>query len=115
MALKYKDLKKKLDDTPLSEYELARIADVENYIDKEIVRQFDKSIYREISIDFCYPNFTYSPTTKSSISDLGVSRIPLMKREIERRFRLAGWDITYRLDDGMSMCGADYMILKGKK
>ena len=113
MALKYVDLKKKLDETPLNEYEKARIDEVENYIDKEILKQFDKSIYREISIDFAYPSFRYSPTTKSSISDLGVSRIPLMKKELENRFKSAGWEITYRMDDGTSMCGADYMILKG--
>jgi len=37
-----------------------------------------------------------------------------MKKELELRFRLAGWEIAYRMDDGMSMYSADYMILKGR-
>jgi len=115
MAIKYKDLKRQLDNTPLSEYELKRIKDVEDYIDKEIVKQFDKSIYKEITIDYSYAGFKYSPITKSSINDLGVSRIPLMKKEIELRFRAAGWEIAYRMDDGMSMYSGDYMLLKGKE
>jgi len=114
MALNYKDLKKQLDNTPLSEYELKRIKDVEDYIDKEILKQFDKSIYKEITIDYGYAGFRYSPISKSAINDIGVSRIPLMKKELELRFRLAGWEIAYRMDDGMSMYSADYMILKGR-
>jgi len=115
MALNYKQLKKKLDETPLSLEELKMIDNVETYIDKEILTQFDKSIYGEISIDYCYPSFRYSPVTKSFISNLGVSRIPKMKAELERRFISAGWKIEYRLDDGSDRNGADYMILKGAK
>ena len=115
MALNYKTLKKKLEETPLSSYELELIKDVENYIDGEILRQFDKSPYGEIAIDCSYTRFKYSPTAKAAITSLGVSRIPLMIAELEKRFIAANWVISYDLEDGMSMCGSDRMILKGSK
>ena len=115
MALNYKELKKQLDATPLSNRELSLIRDVEEYIDAEIMKQFDKSIYREVNIDLVYVRFDYSPTLKKPISDLEVSRKPLMQENLINRYKDADWEVTYRLDEGMSMCGADYMILKGKK
>lgn len=113
MAINFKDLKHKLDTTPISEVELKLIQDVEDYIDEQILEEYDKTIYREVLIDMVYVRFSYSPKTKSSIQGLGQSRIPKMSNELERRYRVAGWDVTYRLDDG-SLAGSDYMILKGK-
>lgn len=115
MAIKYSELKEELENAPLSTIDLSLIKDVENYIDDQIIEKFDKSIYGEIRIDVCYINFKYSPTTKKSINNLGVSRIPKMKAELERRFKEAGWVITYEINDGYGACGADYMVLKGKK
>lgn len=114
MAVNFKELKKQLDSAPLTDKEYVLIDDVERYIDKQIIENYDKSIYHEVSIDMSYVRFSYSPVTKQMITDLGQSRIPKMKEELERRYRAAGWDITYKLDDG-SLCGGDYMILKGKK
>jgi hypothetical protein len=35
-----------------------------------------------------------------------------MSEELKRRYKAAGWAITYRSVDGMN--GGDYMVLKGK-
>jgi len=112
MAIKFKDLKQKLDTTPITEEELVLIKDVEDYIDAQILEQYDKTIYREVVIDMSYVEFRYSPRTKSMIQGLGLSRIPKMRNELQGRFKNAGWEITYRSDEGMM--GGDYMILKGK-
>lgn len=116
MAINFKDLKHKLDSTPISEVELNLIKDVEDYIDEKIIENYDKSLYREVSIDMCYTRFSYSPKTKKSIVGLGQSRIPKLVAELERRYKTAGWEIRYHIDDGLegNMSGSDYMILKGK-
>jgi hypothetical protein len=111
MAINFLDLKQKLDDAPLNDVELELIKDVEDYIDKKIIDEYDKSIYGTIDIDIAYVNFNYSPKTKRSMS-LGVSRVPKMSKELKRRYKEAGWVITYRSDDGMN--GGDYMVLKGQ-
>lgn len=112
MAIKFKDLKEKLDTTPLNEKEMSLIKDVEDYIDEQILEKYDKTVYRTVRIDMCYVNFSYSPKTRSSIQDLGQSRIPKMKKELLKRYDVAGWDITYESNDGIM--GGDWMILKGK-
>jgi len=116
MAINFKDLKHQLDTTPISEVELKLIKDVEDYIDAQILEKYDKSIYREVSIDMAYTRFSYSPKTKSMIQGLGQSRIPKLVAELERRYKVAGWEIKYHIDDGSegNMSGGDYMILKGK-
>ena len=116
MAIKFKDLKQKLDGAPITEEELSLIQDVENYIDEIILEKYDKSIYHEVSIDMAYTRFSYSPRTQSVIQGLGQSRIPKMVTELERRYKAAGWQIRYHIDDGTegNMSGGDYMILKGK-
>lgn len=112
MAINFKEFKNKLDNTPLNEEEYKLIKDVEDYIDKKILTEYDKTIYQEVSIDMAYVNFSYSPVSKSGIQSLGRSRIPKMRDELQKRYENAGWDISYRSDDGMN--GGDYMILKGE-
>lgn len=116
MAVKFKELRKKLESTPLTEDELILIKNVEDYIDEIIVEKYDQSLYHEVSIDMAYTRFSYSPKTQSIIQGLGQSRIPKMVAELERRYKVAGWEIKYHIDDGLegNMSGGDYMILKGK-
>lgn len=112
MAINFKKFKEKLETTPINEREYRLIDELENYIDKKIVEEYDKTIYQEISIDMSYVNFNYSPVTKTQIENLGLSRIPMMRTELEKRYYKAGWIISYRSDDGIH--GGDYMVLKGK-
>jgi hypothetical protein len=44
-------------------------------------------------------------------------RRSLMRNELEKRYKKAGWKIEVKLDDGLdgpNMSGPDYWILKGK-
>ena len=120
MAVKFKDvydLKKKIDTAPLSEEELKFLEEIENYIDSEIVDKYPKSLYNEVRIDLCIPTFRYNTVTKKA-SDFRPSRQGVMQKELEKRYREAGWTIYYDLDDGLdgpNRSGADYWVLKGSQ
>ena len=114
MAIRFKDMKEKLEKTPLNEEELRLITEAEEYIDSEIVRQFGSTY--GISIDLLIPNFDYSMKTKKTI-DLKKARKNLMRKELEKRYKVAGWSIKVNLDDGLdgpNMSGSDSWILDGK-
>jgi hypothetical protein len=116
MAIKYKEFKKKLQNEPLTEEELTIIQETEDYIDSEILNQFPKSNYGEVLIDLTYPSFTYSHQ-RGSLMDSNSYRRSLMRSELEKRYKSAGWKIEVKFDDGLdgpNMSGPDYWILKGK-
>ena len=119
MAVKFKDvydLKKKIDTAPLSEAELVILEEVEEYIDKEIVNDYPKSNYNEVKIISSIPTFRFNPVTRIT-NDITSARQSIMQKELEKRYREAGWTITYDLDDGLdgpNRSGADYWVLKGK-
>jgi hypothetical protein len=109
MAIKYKDLKHKVNTEPLSEDELEMISIVEKIIDDEIVKQFDKN-WGEIYVLLSVVNF--------QITNLGKTRKFLMMKELEKRYSNAGWTSTVKLDDGLdgpNMSGPDYWVLKGNE
>jgi hypothetical protein len=110
MALKYKDLKHKVNTEPLSVEELVIISNVEKIIDDEIVKQFDKN-WGEIHILLSVVNF------QTTLTSIGETRKSLMRKELEKRYSNAGWTISVKLDDGLdgpNRSGPDYWVLKGK-
>lgn len=113
MAINYEELKKRVTTEPLSTEELNMIDKVEEYIDGEIIRQFDKSPYGDISIFLGIANFNYDPIAKAT-TFFGERRKSLMSKELNKRFKAAGWKIEYHLDDGPNMSGVDYWVLKPK-
>ena len=115
MAIKYKEIKKKLESDPLTEKELNLIRQAEEDIDKEIVKQFgEKYSYGEIRIHLGTAKFDWSPVTKKSIEDLKEPRKYVMFCELERRYKEAGWESKVVIDTEGGINSCDYWILKGK-
>lgn len=115
MAIKYKDLKKKLETDPLSESELVLISQAEEDIDSEIIKQFGEAYsHGEVRIHLGTAQFEWSPVTKTLLSDLKQPRKHLMFLELERRYKQAGWVTEVLIDDYGGMNPCDYWILKGK-
>jgi hypothetical protein len=115
MAIKYQEIKNELETTPLNDVELKYIMEAEEHIDSEIKRQFSGN--NSISIDLLIPNFNYSMKEKRTIS-FKEARRKLMRSELEKRYKKAGWDIKVEYDDGLdgpNMSGSDNWILNGKK
>jgi len=116
MALKYKDIKKKLDSEPLSEEELGFIAELEEYIDAEILRKFDNDLIRiylsNVNFESHFKDREFYPST------LKRSRRILLRDEIDKRYEEAGWIIGVEMDDGLdgpNRSGPDFWTLKGKE
>lgn len=93
MAIKYKDIKNKLENDPLTQEELNTVKAVEDWIDEEIQKTFGKSYY-ESWIDKSIITFNYNPATKKHI-DSKEPRRHAMRKELERRYTEAGWKITW--------------------
>jgi hypothetical protein len=113
MALKHKELSDKLKKDPLTTYESNVIDEVETYIDSEIQRQFTG---RDVRIDLLIPHFDYDPV-KKEVRKLSQPRKDVMRKELDKRYRKAGWKITIEYDDGLdgpNMSGPDLWILSGK-
>lgn len=99
-------------NAPFTEQELKYIAEAEQYIDAELEKNFDSN--SGTHIDLTIARFSYSMITKKTIDDVKPYRKEAMTRELERRYKAAGWRITYHYDDGLdgpNMSGPDYMIL----
>lgn len=111
MAVKYKELKEKLEAEPLTLQELKYIDAAEKYIDDELTRRFDNS---EIRIEMNVFDFNSIPKHTPMINDIKNTRKVIMRKELEKRFKDAGWDIKDDPWDGHSS-GTDYVILSGKK
>lgn len=112
MAKQYKEVKDKLEKTPLTQEELIIIDTVESYIDGIISKKFDGG---SISIELPIVNFSYniSVTEQRNIPEF---RRHLMQKELEKRYKKAGWKTSIRHADYREpMCGPDYWILTGMK
>lgn len=113
MAIKYKDLKAKLEDPTLSKEELELIDRAENYIDDEIRQKFKGG---EVYIPLQVAKFTWDPIKKKVI-ELPSARTTIMSKELESRYKKAGWKMKIHLDDGLdgpNMSGPDWWILSGR-
>jgi len=116
MAIKYKDIKNKLEKDPLVDSELVLVDQAEKYVDDQIVAQFGNThSYGKISIDLCIASFNYSPVTKTTLSGIKEPRRHLMFEELEKRYKRAGWETKVEIDTEGGMNQADYWTLKGKK
>lgn len=93
MAIKYIDLKNKLDNDPLTELELTTVQAVEDWIDDEIRKTFGKTYY-EAWIDKSIVTFNWNPAIKKHI-DVKEPRRHAMRKELERRYTEAGWKIEW--------------------
>jgi hypothetical protein len=93
MAIKYKELKEKLENDPLTNEELNLIGSIELWIDEEIRRTFGKTYY-EAWIDKSIVTFNWNPNTKKHI-DVREPRRHVMRKELERRYTEAGWKIEW--------------------
>ena len=113
MAVEFKKLNDKLEKAPLTPEELKMVDNVEAYIDKIIIEKFKGG---EVSITLSIPNFEYNIGIMK-VSDLPSARQSLMRKELDKRYKQAGWKITLHIDDGLdgpNMSGGDYWILSGK-
>ena len=113
MAIKYKEVKDKIEKTPLTESELSIIKEVEDLIDNKIKKDFNGG---EISIELGTANFTYIQNWNKSPENIPDFRKQLMFKELERRFKAAGWKcvVMYGEDDGPNRPAIDYWVLSGK-
>lgn len=110
---KIRDKFKVAKNAPFTKQELKYIAEAEQYIDEKLEKEFDSSFGTHINLTIA--RFDYSPLTKTTIEDVKSYRKDAMAKELERRYKSAGWRVTYHLDDGLdgpNMSGADYMILQ---
>jgi len=115
MAIKYKDIKKKLETDPLTESELVLICQAEEHVDSEIIRQFgERYSHGEVEIHLGIAKFEWSPVTETSLTNLKEPRKHLMFRELEKRYKEAGWVTKIHIDTDGGMNSCDYWILKGK-
>jgi hypothetical protein len=106
MAIKYKDIKNKLESDPLTQQELEWIKQAEAWIDEEIQTKFGR-VYYEVGIDKTIVRFDWSPVTKKPIETMSPRRTVMM-RELVKRYNQAGWSLNWGdLDD-------HYVIFKGK-
>lgn len=99
-------------EAPFTKEELQYISEAEQYIDAELEKNFDTNYGTHIGL--AITTFNYSPARKKSIDDVKSYRKQAMTHELERRYKAAGWKISYHYDDGLdgpNMSGADYMIL----
>ncbi len=113
MAIEYKKLKDEVEKAPLSQEEFQIIESAEKYIDSEIKKQFKGY---EVFIDLTIASFSYNMSTKKQI-ELPNARKKLMQKELEQRYKKAGWKIRIEFDDGLdgpNMSGPDNWILSGK-
>lgn len=114
MAVKYKDLKKKDESTPLLQSEYEMIDNLEKWIDERL-NEWDTDTYNQtFSIELCYAEFNYWPITNAPISLKPSSRLK-MKKELNRRYKEAGWIVSVEYDDmldGPNFAGTDYWTLK---
>lgn len=113
MAVNFKEINDELHNAPLSDVELTMINNVEVYIDKEILKKFTGS---DVSIDLRIITFDYDPLYSKMIY-LPDARKKLMRKELENRYKNAGWKFRVQMDDmldGPNMSGPDLWILTGK-
>lgn len=96
MAIKFKDIKSRLENDPLTKDELDLIYEVEQWIDEEIQKTFGKTYY-EAWIDKSIITFNWNPATKKHI-DVKEPRRHAMRKELERRYNLAGWKLEWSDD-----------------
>jgi len=104
MALEFKNVKEKLETTPLTNEELEIISEVERFIDDKIESNFDnRPLYFNLSI------VQFQLGLNGRILIIKQTRRNLMYKELENRYLKAGWKVS--IDDDQ---GNQDWILKGE-
>ncbi len=121
MAVKYEEVKNHLEGMPLTDDEKSFIAFVEAYIDGVIKDKFDNN---KIRIELTIVNFWQFPPKigvgidkQLKLESIKSFRKTLMRKELDNRYKAAGWDVSEEMDDGLdgpNMSGPDYWVLNGK-
>lgn len=104
------EIEKKHKTKPLTENELKAISIVEKIIDEKILKVCKYGITK-IHIELGYVNFIYKLDGVDISPDM---RPDIMREEIDKIYKKAGWDIRVEYDDGLdgpNMSGPDYWIL----
>jgi hypothetical protein len=115
MAISAKELREKLETAEFSAAELNAIHIMESYIDKQIREKYDGG---EVRIELSYFNFNWNPKDDRGGWNFKNVRKRIMRKELENRYKEAGWSLKVHIDDGLdgpNMSGPDYMILKEAK
>ena len=113
MAIRQKEILRKLKEEDFNEEELSLLKDIEYYIDKIITDTYNGG---EIWIDLSIAKFFYHQIKKKSITLNNIRREKMYKELIARYYK-AGWKTVLHLDDGSegNMSGSDYLIIKGNE
>lgn len=116
MAVKFNELYSRVYQTPLNAEELKQVDRIEKWIDEEIQKQYKGG--KEVSIDLQIANFKFDPITKDyfAYSKFADPRRDMMRKELDRRYKEAGWKIRVEIDDGLdgpNRSGPDYWVLIG--
>lgn len=117
MAISVKEVRKiqkEKEDAPLTPEELSHIALVEKYIDEEVMKKSDQS---DVYI------FLYYVTMETDVVENKRTSFPdyrrnKMQKELESRYKAAGWRASLHLDDGLdgpNRSGPDYWVLSKRK
>lgn len=107
MAIKYKEIIYKLENDDLSLNELKYIDVIEEYMDKEILKQFENGV---IKIFLGYASLKQNPNGNSPFN-LNEIRRNIMFTELKDKYTRAGWTVTTEHNDGLN--ASDYLVLTG--
>jgi hypothetical protein len=119
MAIEFKKLDNEIRNSPLSEEELSQISLVEKHIDRIILEEYKGD---KVRIELNDVNFSkdidpdYQNRTEWKRNNRAGPRQVLMMRELESRYKKAGWKIGNKYSDPRegNMSGPDYWTLSGK-
>jgi hypothetical protein len=113
MAIRQKEILRKLKEEDFNNEELSLLKDIEDYIDKKITDTYNGG---EIYVDLAIAQFYFHPIRKKSIT-LNNIRRDKMYKELISRYKKAGWQTRIHFDDGTegNMSGSDYLIIKGNE
>ncbi len=111
MAIKFKELNDKLENSPLSKNEYDIIKTVEDYIDSIIEDHFNGG---PIKIELTIANFEQT-INRDNQRYLPDARRLLMYKELKRRYKEAGWLYEEDIADSRDTYQQDYFVLKGNK
>jgi hypothetical protein len=114
MAVKFRELYDNVYCTPLNQEELKQVDKIEKWIDEELRKRYKGG--KEVSVDLSVASFRYDPVTKETFygDKFPEPRRDLMRQELEKRYKNAGWKIKVELDDGLdgpNRSGPDYWVL----
>lgn len=114
MAIRYDEIVKKIDTTPLTSKQLKVVDSVEKWIDAKL-KKWDPTNW-DFRVELYYANFEYEPVSKTQFGFQESLRIK-MSKELNKRYFDADWIVETDFDDGLdgpNFSGPDYWVLKRK-